>query len=78
LKILSVECVRSQQQLVPVLLAPLLDNLRVKNADKNIEGYIQRIAGSSIGEPIYLTEKMNQQIGDGRVDLRKYFITVGE
>ncbi len=78
LKILSVECVRSQQQLVPVLLAPLLDNLRVKNADKNIEGYIQRIAGSSIGEPIYLTDKMNQQIGDGRVDLRKYFITVGE
>ena len=78
LKILSVECVRSQQQLVPVLLAPLLDNLRVKNSDRNIEGYIQRIAGSSIGEPIYLTDKMNQQIGDGRVDLRKYFITVGE
>jgi hypothetical protein len=78
LKILSVECVRSQRQLVPVMLAPLLNSLQIKDSDRNVEGYIQRLAGSSIGEPIYLTDEMNEQIGGGRVDLRKYFITVGE
>jgi hypothetical protein len=78
LKILSVECVRSQNPLVPTLLAPLLDNLRIRSTDRNVESYIQRLAGSSIGEPIYLTDEMNKQIGDGRVDLRKYFITLGE
>jgi hypothetical protein len=78
LKVLSVECVRSQRQLVPLMLNPLLASLQLNETDGNVERYIQRLASSSIGEPIYLTDEMNERIGGGRVDLRKWFITFGK
>jgi hypothetical protein len=78
LKILSVECLRSQQQLVPILLGQLIKCLKIRTEDRNEENYIRRLAVSSTGLPIYLTDELNEIITGGRVDLRKYFDTVGD
>jgi hypothetical protein len=76
-RVLSVECVRPHGSLVETLLAPLLNSIQIHDSDRSVERYIQRLAAASNGEPIYLTDEMNEQITGGRVDLRKYFNTVG-
>jgi hypothetical protein len=79
LKVLAVECVRDQtKQLVHELLNPLIDNLRIKGSDKDTDKYIRRLAGSSNGEAIYLTDQLNRSITGGVLDLKDYFSTVGE
>ena len=78
LKILSVECMRSQQQLVPILLGPLIESLKIRTEDRDVENHIRRLAASSTGLPIYLTDELNEIITGGQVDLRKYFDTVGD
>ena len=77
LSVLAVECIRPHGSLVTPLITPLLSSLQIKDADRNEEGYIQRLAGSSIGEPIYMTDALHTQITGGKVDLRNYFVTVG-
>lgn len=77
LAVLAVECIRPHGSLVTPLLTPLLPSIQRKDTDRNEDGYIQRLAGSSIGEPIYMTDALHTQITGGKVDLRNYFVTVG-
>ena len=59
------------------LITPLLRSIQIKDADRIEEGYIRRLASSSIGEPIYMSDALHTQITGGKVDLRNYFVTVG-
>ena len=74
---LAVECIRPHGSLVTPLITPLLPRIQIKDADRNEEGYIRRLASSSIGEPIYMNDTLHTQITGGKVDLRNYFVTVG-
>jgi hypothetical protein len=77
LAVLSVECIRPHGSLVTQLITPLLPRIRIQDTDRGESGYIQRLAFSSIGEPIYMTDALHEQITGGKVDLRTYFVTVG-
>jgi hypothetical protein len=44
---------------------------------EHTERIFQRLASSSIGEPIYMTDTLHTQITGGTVDLRNYFVSVG-
>jgi hypothetical protein len=77
LAVLSVECIRPHGSLVTPLITPLLTRIRIQDTDRGESEYIQRLAFSSIGEPIYMTDALHEQITGGKVDLRNYFVTVG-
>jgi hypothetical protein len=75
--VLAVECVRPHGSLVTPLITPLIPRIQINDTDRSEERYIQRLASSSIGEPIYMTDALHEQITGGKVDLRNSFVTVG-